>query len=325
MKRIPLLLLLMCGCSSEYWNAPAPSPDDGPVRLEFGGTKAGAGDADLTEFHYLTYDYALGSWSGELGGRAVRESAGSPTFLPSDATRVYWPEGRTYSFYAAGYGDDASVTEQDVEFGTSMILYNSGTSAVLTIKNVRHNVDWLAAKLVRQGKIYGIPLKFNHICARISKLTFDLSAYRKWIEERELDIADVELMFFTITDADQQTFIYSNENGKLFQRESADYTMADAHSLEGGRMLGLYSNGSSSAVSFYAFPGVHSLRARVRTVDAHGNQVVDDRALSGTVTLPMGVDCELKIKIDPVDRALGVFVSNAIAPWENGGAGTVSE
>jgi hypothetical protein len=39
----------------------------------------------------------------------------------------------------------------------------------------------------------------------------------------------------------------------------------------------------------------------------------------------MGVDCELKIKIDPVDRALGVSVSNAIAPWENGGAGTVSE
>ena len=78
-------------------------------------------------------------------------------------------------------------------------------------------------------------------------------------------------------------------------------------------------------MDYYAFPGVHTLRARIQTVDAGGNQVVDDRALSGTVTLPMGADCELMIRIDPLERELGVFVSNAIAPWENGGEGVVME
>ena len=319
------MLILLCGCSSGYWEAPAPSPDSGPVRLEFGGTKAGAGDAGFNEFHYLTYDYVLGSWSGELGGHAVRENASGSTFLPADATRVYWPEGKTYSFYAAGYSEESAVSDSDVEFGTAMILYNSGTTAVLTLKNVRHNVDWIAAKLVRQGKINGIPLTFNHVCSRISKLTFDLSAYKRWIEERELDIADAELMYLTITDADQQTFIYSTENGRLFQRESADYTMADAHSLSGRRMLNLRSGGSSSELSYYAFAGVHSISARVRTVDAEGNQVVDDRALSGEVTLPMGVDCELMVRIDPDERDLEVVVNNVIAPWENGGEGKVCE
>lgn len=326
MKRISLLLItFLCGCSSEYWKAPAPSPDGAPVRVEFGGTKAGAVDAGFTEFHYLTYDYALGSWSGELGGLAVRESSASATFLPSDATRVYWPEGRTYSFYAAGYNETPSVLESDVEFGSAMILYNSGTSAVLTLKNARHNVDWLAAKRIRQEKIDGIPLNFNHICARISKLTFDLSAYKRWIVERELDIADIVALYCTITDADQQTFIYSGENGKLFQKEFADYTLADEQKLCGRMTLNLQGGGNSMSMDYYAFPGTHTLRARIQTVDADGNQVVDDRALSGMVDLPMGADCELIIRIDPLERNLGVFVSNAIAPWEEGGQGEVKE
>ena len=326
MRRISLLLItILCGCSSDSWETPAPNSAGDPVRIEFGGTKAGAVDAGFTEFHYLTYDYALGSWSGELGGLAVRESSASARFLPSDATRVYWPEGRTYSFYAAGYNQTPSVLESDVEFGSAMILYNSGTSAVLTLRNARHNVDWLASKQIRQGKIDGIPLKFSHVSARISKLTFDLSAYRRWIVERELDIEDIVALYCTITDADQQTFVYSGENGRLFQKESADYTMADEHSLCGRKSLNLQGGGNSLAMDYYAFPGVHTLRARIQTVDADGNQVVDDRALSGTVTLPMGADCELMIRIDPLERELGVFVSNAIAPWENGGEGVVME
>ena len=39
----------------------------------------------------------------------------------------------------------------------------------------------------------------------------------------------------------------------------------------------------------------------------------------------MGADCELIIRIDPLERNLGVFVSNAIAPWEDGGQGEVME
>ena len=102
-------------------------------------------------------------------------------------------------------------------------------------------------------------------------------------------------------------------------------TLADEQKLCGRRTLNLQGGGNSMSMDYYAFPGTHTLRARIQTVDADGNQVVDDRALSGMVDLLMGADCELIIRIDPLERNLEVFVSNAIAPWEEGGQGEVKE
>ena len=126
MKRLSILLILLCGCSPGLRDDTCGPEDD--VRVVFGITKApvGTGDADMTGFRYLTYDHVLGSWSGELGGEAVRSGGPQGPFLPADASRVYWPEGRTYSFYAAGYNDLVAVGEGDAEFGSAYTIYSSG-------------------------------------------------------------------------------------------------------------------------------------------------------------------------------------------------------
>lgn len=323
MKRLSILLMLLCGCSSELHQADV-AVGEGPARIEFSSVKTAenAGDASMSEFHYLTYDFNLGSWSGELGGMAVRSGESGP-FLPADASRVYWPEGKIYSFYAAGYNDAQQVEEEDVEFGTAMMLYSSGTTAVLNIKNPRHNVDWMAAKVLHLEKTDGIPLQFKHVCAKVSELVFNLDAYKAWIEEKELDIADIVSLSCTLSDADEQSYVYSSDNGSLFRRESADYTASPSHSIDGQRNLNLASGGSSAGICYYAFPGKHTLTVHIQTVDADGRQVVDDRVLSGEVTLPMNSDCVLNIVVNPDARDLDVSVITTIAGWENGGSGVV--
>ena len=117
MRRLSLILVILCGCSAE-------SVPDAPV--VFRGTKAGipTDEAAVPEFHYLTYDYMLGSWVGELGGHAVPDSGSPGSYVPSDATRVYWPEGKTYSFYAVSYNSNQPVSGADVEFGSAVMIFS---------------------------------------------------------------------------------------------------------------------------------------------------------------------------------------------------------
>lgn len=304
MKRILIILLALCGCARE------------PVKeapFVFRGTKAGNSNTSVSDFHYLTYDYVLGSWVGELGALAVPDAGTPGLFVPADATRVYWPEGKTYSFYAVGYNAAQTVDESDVEFGSSMMLYSSGTSAILIVRNPGHNVDWLAAKAVRLGKTDGIPLAFRHICARISNISLDLSAYYEWLQARELDIVDIRMVHCTLTDAEEQTFIYSSSSESMFNRESWDYMSSPARMLD------------PENLPYFAFPGRHKLEMRVQTVDRTGAQRIDDRVLSGEVSLPMGSDCELSVRINPDDRNLTIEVVAGIAAWQSGGSGIVNE
>lgn len=314
------MLLLLCGCTSELSQVQDFPVDPGSTRIEFKGSKApeGSGDASISEFHYLTYDFNLGSWSGELGGTAARSDA-SGRFFPTDASRVYWPEGKIYSFYAAGYNDSLPVEEEEVEFGTAMMLYSSGTTATLNIKNPHHNVDWMAAKVLHQEKVDGIPLQFRHLCAKVSEISFDLQAYKAWIEEKELDITDIVSLGCTLSDADEQTYVFSSDSQTLFRRESSDYTESPAHGIDGYRSLNLAAGGSSAGISYFAFPGRHRVTVHIRTVDARGVQVVDDRVLGGEVTLPMNSDCALNIVLTPDARDLDVEVISVIAGWEAGG------
>lgn len=306
MKRLSIILVILCGCTAE------PAPD---ASVTFRGVRARsrASEATVSEFHYLTYDYVLGSWVGELGGYAVADNASPGIFFPSDASRVYWPEGKTYSFYAVSYNANVPVDENDVEFGSAMMIYSSGTNAILTIKNPGHNVDWLAAKVIRQAKIDGIPLAFRHICAKISSLNFDMAAYREWIENRELDLPGINVLWCTLTDVNEQTFIYSSSAETMFNRESWNYVSSPALPLV------------VEELPFYAFPGRHTLALRVQTVDVYGNQRIDDRVLSGEVELAMGADCELNIRINPYDRDLTIEVVTGIAAWQSGESGTVNE
>ena len=324
MKRLSVALLILCSCASEPGQY---NPSVDPVPLKFGGTRSAAAvdDAGLTEFHYLTYDHETGNWSGEFGGLALPDDESPGTFLPADASRVYWPEGKNYSFYAAGYNSNVSVGEDDVEFGTSMMLYSSGTSALLVLKNPGHNVDWMAAKTLRQEKIRGIPLNFRHIAARVRTVSFDLSEYLDWIRDRELDIADIKLVTLDMTDADEQNYVFSPESGSLFTRQSYDYGSSASHMLMQDRMLGLVRGGDAFDVSYYAFAGIHSIALRVQTVDESGRQVIDDRSFSASLTLPMGGDCEIRIKILPDDRDLHLEVTFGIEDWQSGGSGTVNE
>ncbi|MBP5567494.1 MAG: hypothetical protein J6X57_08440 [Bacteroidales bacterium] len=324
MKRLSILLFLLCACSSGLNDDRDYPAVDEPTRIEFRGAKnpESTGDASMSEFHYLTYDFNLGSWSGELGGTAVRSGNAGP-FLPADASRMYWPEGKIYSFYAAGYNDALQVGAEDVEFGTAMMLYSSGTTAVLNIKNPHHNVDWMAAKVLHLEKVDGIPLQFKHVCARVSELSFNLEAYKAWIEEKELDIADIVLLSCTLSDVDEQTYVYASDNASLFKRESSDYTSSPSHQIDGSRRLNLTAGGSSAAISYFAFPGRHTITVHIQTVDSNGNQVVDDRVLSGEVNLPMNSDCALSIVINPNARDLEVGVITSAAGWEDGGTGRV--
>ena len=304
MKRYIIILLALCGCAKE------------PVietPLLFMGTKAGDTVAPLSEFHYLAYDYVLGSWVGELGALAVPDALTPGIYVPEDATRVYWPEGKTYSFYAVGYNAMLPVDESDVEFGSSMMIYSSGTSAVLVVRNPGHNVDWLAAKNVRLGKTDGIPLSFRHICAKISDISLDLSAYNEWLQARELDIVAVRMVYCTLTDAEEQTFIYSSSSENMFNRESWDYLSSPARPLD------------PENLPYFAFPGKHKIEMRVQTVDRTGAQRIDDRVLAGEVLLPMGADCGLNVRINPDDRDLTIEVVAGIAAWQNRGSGIVNE
>ena len=327
MKKLPILLLLLSGCAPEPRAVPDKLATVGEVRIGFGGTRApiSMGGASMSEFHYLTYDYSIGAWSGELGGVAEGSGDSSAPFWPADASRVYWPEGKSYSFYAAGYNEALAVPESAVEFGTAMTLYSSGTSAILNLKNPGHNVDWLAAKVVNQGKVAGIPLNFRHVCSRISRIIYDVSAYSEWIADRELDIADIVSLGCTLSDADEQTYIYSGNDGTLFKKESSDYTSSPEHPLDGTRALNLWAGGTSAELAFYAFPGVHRLSIHIQAVNAWGNQVVDDRVMSGDITLPMNADCELTVTLNPWDRALQLEVNTSLASWELGGSGIVEE
>jgi len=324
MKRLPVALLILCSCTAEP-DGPVLSAD--PVPFEFGRTKAGssADDARLPEFHYLTYDHVTGNWSGEFGGVAMPAPGSADVYLPADAARVYWPEGKVCSFYAAAYNEKVPVSEEDVEFGVSMVLYSSGTSALLVLKNPGHNVDWLVARNLRQGKIRGIPLNFVHTGARIGRVSFDLSEYRSWAERRELDFADIRLLSLTVSDADEQNYVFSASEGSLFNRDSYDYRASADHTLLTDRLLGLWRGGDSFETSYYAFAGSHKLKLHIQAIDAEGNQVVDDRSFEADATLPMGADCELRIKILPDDRDLQLDVLFGIASWEAGGEGTVSE
>ena len=321
------MLLLLCGCTSELRQTQNLTAEAEPTRIEFRGVKSseGNGDAGLSEFHYLTYDFNLGSWSGELGGTAVRGGNDSGPFFPADATRQYWPEGKIYSFYASGYNNALTYEEEDVEFGTAMMLYSSGTTATLSIKNRHHNVDWMAAKVLHQEKVDGIPLQFKHVCARVCELIFNLEAYKAWIEEKELDISDIVSVNCSLSDVDEQTYVFSSESQSLFRRESSDYTDSPLHQIDGRRSLNLAAGGSSASISYYAFPGRHTIKIHIQAVDANGVQVVDDRVLSGEVDLPMNSDCSLNIVLNPDERKLGIAVMTSIAAWDSGGAGTVME
>ena len=328
MRRISILLsLFLCGCASEMKQASYRPDSAGRTLVAFGGSRAPLemGDASMSEFHYLTYDFGLGSWSGELGGVAALEGDASSPFLPQDASRVYWPEGKVYSFYASGYNDAAPVPEDDVEYGISYMMYSSGTTAILNVRNPGHNVDWLAAKILNIGKTDGIPLTFRHICAKIKSITYDISDYRSWILDRELDIEDIILAECTLTDADDQTYIYSSDEGSLFRKEQYDYSSAVPRALDGPRSLHLFESGTSVEKSYYAFPGKHTLSLRVYAVDGGGNQVVDDRTISGELTLPMNKECDLAIVVNPYSRNLEIRVNTTLDFWEDGGSGTVSE
>ncbi|MBR5924772.1 MAG: hypothetical protein IKZ60_04860 [Bacteroidales bacterium] len=318
MRRISILLsLFLCGCASEMIQTP----------VAFGVSRAPLemGDASMSEFHYLTYDYSLGSWSGELGGVAALEGNASSPFFPQDASRVYWPEGKVYSFYAAGFNDAVPVPEDDVEFGISYMMYSSGTTAVLNVRNPKHNVDWLAAKALNVEKTDGIPLTFKHIGAKISRITYDIADYRSWIEERELDITDIILAECTLTDVDEQTYIYSSDAGSVFRREYYDYSSSAARSFDGPGSLHLSESGTSVEKSYYAFPGYHTLTVHVYAVDVMGNQVIDDRTICGELFLPMNKECELTIVVNPDCRDLEIRVNTSVCSWENGSIGTVSE
>ncbi len=327
MKKLSILLMLLCGCSSGLRDVTGLPGDEGEVQVAFRGTKSPGemGDADMSGFRYLTYDHNLGSWSGEFGGEAVRTGGPQGPFFPADASRVYWPEGKIYSFFAVGYNENVSVEERDVEFGNSYTMYSSGTSAILTLKNPGHNVDWLAAKAPRQEKINGIPLNFRHVCARVGRLTFDLSAYREWFESRELDIVEIKMLSCTLTDVDEQNYIFSSSAGTLFNKEGWDYRGSTARALDGERFLGLASNGCSYARSYYAFPGIHVISVRIQALDIGGDQCIDDRTLSAEVTLPMGADCELRVSIPPDDRDLHIEVVNNVSDWISGDSGVVNQ
>lgn len=327
MKKLSILLMLLCGCSSGLRDVTGLPGDEGEVQVAFRGTKSPGemGDADMSGFRYLTYDHNLGSWSGEFGGEAVRTGGPQGPFFPADASRVYWPEGKIYSFFAVGYNENVSVEKRDVEFGNSYTMYSSGTSAILTLKNPGHNVDWLAAKAPRQEKINGIPLNFRHVCARVGRLTFDLSAYREWFESRELDIVEIKMLSCTLTDVDEQNYIFSSSAETLFNKESWDYRGSATRALDGERLLGLADNGCSYARNYYAFPGIHVLSMRIQALDSGGNQRIDDRTLSAEVMLPMGADCELNIRVNPYDRDLTIEVATGIAHWQSGGVGSVNE
>ncbi len=321
---ILLMILLLCGCDPSQVQVPGHElPGDAPP-LAFAVSKAGGAwpDAAMSEFHYLTYDYNLGSWSGELGGTAVLDEARG-SFHPSDAMNIYWPEGKRYAFFAAGYNENLPVSPSVVEFGSGMMLYSSGSSALLSLRNPGHDVDWLAGKALQQASSEEVPLCFRHILSRISGLRFDLSDYKAWMREKELETLRIESMGCSLSDVDEQVFIFTMDDGNLFLKESWDYTAAALHTLDGRRRLDQTSG--AVPVEYYAFPGTHCFRMRFCLLNRSGTQVVDDRMLSGNLTLPMGSDCELRIKIVPDDGPLCIEVAASLPGWNQGGEGTVSE
>jgi len=326
MKRQAILLLLLFGgCDPPMMPGTAQQPREELYPFVFAASKAAPGDSDaaMSEFHYLTYDHALGCWSGELGGTAVLEEDG--LFRPADAIWTYWPEGKIYSFFAVGHNEKQPVPSSSVEFGSSVMLYGSGSSALLQLRNPSHDVDWLAAQAFRQQKRSGVSLEFRHVTAHIGKLSFDLSEYRNWVREKELDISALESLGCTLSDADEQSFIFSANNSALFKKESWDYGSSPGKTLDGRRSLAIMQGSCSAEVSYYAFPGIHRLTMHLRLLDGSGRQVVDDRELSGSLTLPMGSDCELRIKLKPNDRSLDVEVLAGLPGWDSSKEGTVSE
>ena len=324
MKRPAILLLLMGACNPAQMQDPGSQPR-GDRPLEFAISKAGQGqdEASMSEFNYLTYDFNLGSWSGVMGSTAICSEDGK--FRPSDAGVLYWPEGKTFSFFAVGYNENVPVPASAVEFGSGMMLYGSGSSGLLSLKNPGHDVDWLAAKSLYRSASESVSLQFRHVCARISRLRFDLTDYRDWIHARELDVASIESMGCSLSDADEQVFVFSTDATSLFRKESWDYTSSASRSLDGRRNLGLASGSCCVDLSYYAFPGLHRIQMRLRLRGSGGLPVIDDRQLSGEVLLPMGCDCELTIKVNPDDRPLDVRLSAVLPGWDQGGNGNVLE
>ena len=121
------------------------------------------------------------------------------------------------------------------------------------------------------------------------------------------------MVYCTLTDAEEQTFIYSADEGTLFNKSSWDYTASPARTLDADKL------------PYYAFPGRHILELRIQTLDSEGIQRIDDRVLAGEVSLPMGADCELNIHINPHDRDLEIKVIAGIAAWQSGDVGIVNE
>jgi len=306
----------------ESWDV---QPTDEPRPLLFSASKAGAGgnDASMSEFHYLTYDHSLGSWSGELGSTAVLGN--DSFFYPSDAFKMYWPEGKTFSFYAVGFNESVAVPASSVEFGSAMMLYSSGASGLLRLLNPGHDVDWLAAKTLHQEKTSGVTLVFRHVMAHICRLRFDLSEYKTWVLENELDIEALEFLDCSLSDVEEQSFIFSSDDNALFRKEGWDYRTSPYRVLDGNRSLDIFQENACVDLSYYAFPGKHRLRIRLRLLDAGGNQVIDDRILSGELELTMGSDNELRIKIEPNDRPLDIQAVAILAGWDSQAEGTVSE
>ena len=125
-------------------------------------------------------------------------------------------------------------------------------------------------------------------------------------------IAEIKMVYCTLTDENEQTFIFSSSGDSIFNKESWDYRSCAARLVNGERLLGLSNNGCSCETSYYAFPGQHTLSVKIQALDAMGNQRIDERIMHGEVTLPMGADCELNISIPPDDRDLTISVISNI-------------
>ena len=307
MCRISVALALLCSCEKQEYSARS------AVRFLERGSQSG--------FCYAVYDESMRIWTSELGSMAVRSDGTENLYNPYDASRTYWPEGRVYSFFAAGC--DGVVPEQG-----SCSFVREGADLTLEICNPGHDRDFLAAKAVNQGKTDGVSLDFKHAGARITSLNMKPEAWLAWLSKRGMSaVADLIISSVTISDAESQEYRFSRSGSTLFVEDSFDYRESPAVELDGlsGCSAGLRIRGTSLPVSYYTFPGMHTLKISFHAVGYGGNMLLGEKTLSGMFSVAAGESASLDVALDPVNDTLVIGLGLNVSNWQNGGNGIVNE
>lgn len=305
--RFSVVLALLCGCEKQEY------PQARAIRFLEKGTQSG--------FRYAVYDESLQVWTSELGSSAVRSDGTGNLYDPYDATRTYWPEGRVYSFFAAGC--DGLIPDAG-----ACSFVRDGQDLTLELFNPGHDRDFLAAKAVNQSKVDGISMEFRHAGARITNLNMKPEAWLGSLTEKGMAaVADLIISSVTITDAESQEYLFSRSGSSVFVEDCFDYRDCPAVEIGGlsGCSAGLRIKGTTLPVSYYTFPGTHTLSVSFHAVGYGGNTLLGEKTLSGVFSINAGESAALDIVLDPVNDALVIDLGFTISNWQNGGNGQVNE